>query len=82
MITITIESESQTFKQVFPGDSFRVSGDDTERIVRPSGTGAAVSLPKPWIGQRCVAISLSGTNILTRTQEQEPQNERELRGIE
>lgn len=78
MITITVESDSgEKFSRCFPGDTFEISGSDTERSARATVTSSIVSTPKSWTGRRCVTVG-----ILERTQRDEPENEKTLRGIE
>jgi len=82
MIRITTETETQTYSRTFSGTTFEITGDDAQRVARVSGTGAAVSVPRNWLGRRCVVIALTGEELLERTMQDEPQNERTVRGIE
>jgi hypothetical protein len=77
MIKVTIESDTDSFSRMFPGDSFEITGNDTERCARSIGTSAGVTVPKEWVGRRCVVVG-----ILERTQRDEPENEKKIRGVE
>ena len=77
MITVTIETDKgEHFSRAFPGDSFEIAGNDTQRLARAGGNSAIVSCPRDWEGRRCVVVS-----ILERTQRDTPENEPAIRGI-
>jgi len=78
MITVTIDTtEGEHFSRSFPGDSFEIAGNDTERLARAGGNVAIVSCPRAWEGRRCIVVG-----ILERTLRDTPENESAIRGME